>query len=236
MNKEFIGVYSRKDAVGAKTYYFVWVAGDLYSVQKLNTFFQAIDILKTIDAATFHAMFTPEPSIKKFPTIEAQKVAEKVVEKEPLFVASPEDVEASLRELFRKAMVRIKRSGSVATATPILDNLLEVEEGITTHHRHMFSDFGTEMRKKKSYKYAVGFTQRALILSSNDDHAHFNMARVLIEMGDFDGAEQHVLTAQFINPDSRIYKKTLRYIALLRMQKQHMDTAPSSILDELPLK
>ncbi len=227
MDKEFIGVYSRKDKVGTKTYYFVWTVRELYSVQKLNAFFQAMDILKTIDAASFHRMFTPEPSIKKFPSVEAQKVAVR----EPI-ISSPEDVEASLRELFRKAMVRIKRSGSVETAAPILDNLLEVEEGITPHHRFMFSDFGSEMRKKKSYKYAVGFSQRAINLSDKDDHAHFNMARVLIDMGDFDGAEQHVLTAQFINPDSRIYKKTLRYIALLRMQKQHMDASPPSILDE----
>ncbi len=227
MDKEFVGVFSRKDTTGAKTYYFVWAAGELYSIQMLNKQFQAVDMLKTIDMATLTANYVREPHIKKYPKNEAQRLLSKG--KSP----SAEEVEGTLRELFRKALVRIKRTDSIESALPILKNLLEVQEGITEKHKHMFNDFGIEMRKRKFYTEAVGFAQRTLFLSRNDDHAHFNVARILIEMGEYDEAEQHILTAQYINPDSRIYKKTLQYISLLRLQKEDLGTFQLGSLDKL---
>ncbi len=224
MDRDFVGVYSRKDASGEKTYYFAWSTGELYSLQALNPFFQpAAQTLKTIDADTFAAMFVHEPDIQKYPKGEAHRMLTK-----GKAASSKDAVEDTLRELFRKALVRIKRTGSVQSSLPILKNLLEVQEGITQKHKHMFSEFGIEMRKNKCYAEAMAFAQRTLVLSENDDHAHFNVARVLIDMGDYDEAEQHLLTAQYINPDSRIYKKALQYISLLRLQNDDLraDSAP----------
>ncbi len=228
MDKEFVGVFSRTDATGKKTYYFVWAAGSVYSIQMLNGQFQAVDMLKTVDAATLTTKFTHEPHIKKYPKTEAHRLLTTQSTR-----ASTEDVESTLRELFRKALVRIKRTNSVETALPLFKNLLEIQEGITDKHKHMFNDFGIELRKRKCYPEAVAFAQRTLMLSPNDDHAHFNVARILIEMGDYDEAEQHILSAQYINPDSRIYKKTLQYIAVLRLQKEDLGTFQLSSLDNI---
>ncbi len=224
MEKEFVGVYSRTDKQKVKSYYFVWSADDLFSVQKLNAFFQPAEMIKTIDKESFHALFVHEPSINKYPKGKADFVPEKKKE-----LLSSHKVEESLRELFRKALVRMRRENSLESAMPILDNLTTVEEGITPKHRHMFNDFGIEMRKKKDYPHALAFCKRTLALTNNDDHAHFNVARVLIEMGDYDEAEQHLLTAQFLNPDSRIYKKALEHVAMLRLQKEEM------VIDEMLL-
>ncbi len=218
MDKDFIGVFSRTDSMGEKTYYFVWTMGELYSVQKLNSAFQPAGILKTIDSTSFTSMFVHEPHVQKYPKGEAHRFLSAGKK-----VAQEDEVEENLRELFRKAMVRIKRTGSTESALPIIQNLLEVQEGITEKHKHMFNDFGIEMRKKKCYSEAIAFAQRTLVLTHNDDHAHFNVARILIEMGDYDEAEQHILTAQYINPDSRIYKKTLQYISLLRLQNDEFN-------------
>ncbi len=228
LDKDFLGVYSRRDKAGTKTFYFAWQSQDLFAIQKLNAFFQAIEVRKTIDGASFASMFTHEPNIKKLP-----KSEDKYTQPKQRKIISAREVEMSLRELFRKATVRIKRSGSEEEATPILNNLLQVEEGITPKHKHMFRDFGAEMRKQKCYNHAKAFSERTLALSHNDDHAHFNLARVLIDMGEYDEAEQHILTAQYLNPDSRIYKRTLHHISVLRMQKERFDARTPGFLDDL---
>ncbi len=222
-------MYSRKDALGEKVYYFAWSIGELYSLQVLNAFFQpAAEVSKTIDADTFAAMFVHEPGIQKYPKGEAHRILT-----EGKKASSKDAVEGTLRELFRKALVRIKRTGSVESSLPIIRNLLEVQEGITEKHKHMFSEFGVELRKNKCYPEAMAFAQRTLVLSQNDDHAHFNVARILIDMGDYDEAEQHLLTAQYINPDSRIYKKSLQYISLLRLQNDDLKANTSPIKLEM---
>ncbi len=213
--RKFIGVYSRIDKQKVKTFYFIFKSDELIYIQKLNAFFQPTEALKTIDKNTFNNLFTAEPHIKKFPKAKVQYGKSKKAEN----LASSK-VEEALRELFRKAMVRVRRGEMEDGALSILENLTTVEEGITVKHKHMFNDFGIEMRKKKNYPHALAFCKRVIALHNDDDHAHFNVARVLMEMGELDEAEQHLLTAQFLNPTSPIYSKALRHVAVLRMQKE----------------
>ncbi len=224
--KDFVGVFSRKNSQGVKHYYFVWVQGDIFSVQKLNDFFQPTEMLRHVDSQSFKAYYVHEPSIKKHPrgfTPAAEK-------KDSVAPVSDENVETYMRDLFKKATSRLNHEETRSSALPILENLLEVEEGITKEHKHMFNDFGIEMRKSKMHNHALAFCKRTISLSKNDDHAHFNAARILIEMGEYDEAEQHVLTAQYLNPDSRIYKKTLEYITLLRVQREEMNFVSKKFL------
>ncbi len=224
--KDFVGVFSRKNLQGVKHYYFVWIEGDIFSVQKLNDFFQPTEMLRHVDGPSFKASFTHEPSIKKHP--KGFTPLEEKIQDTP--AASADQVENYMRDLFRKATLRLSRDTTRDSALPILENLLEVEEGITKEHKHMFNDFGIEMRKSKMHNHALAFCKRTLNLSKNDDHAHFNAARILIEMGEYDEAEQHILTAQYLNPDSRIYKKTLEHIAMLRLQREEMNFVSKKFL------
>ncbi len=215
MEKEFIGVYSRTDIRQVKTYYFIFKNDNLVYVQKLNALFQPSEALKMIDEQSFRSLFTPEPQIKKIPKSKMYTGQKKKPE-----ILSSHKVEESLRELFRKALVRMRRGTIEDGALSILENLTTVEEGITKEHKHMFNEFGIEMRKKKSYPHALAFSKRVIAMNSNDDHAHFNVARVLMEMEEFEEAEQHLLTAQFLNPGSKIYAKALQHISVLRLQKE----------------
>ncbi len=211
MNREYIGVYSRPNASRGKTYFFVWTKDNQYSVQKLDATFSPIDILKTIDERSFKSLFTFEPEIKRAPG------KQKLVEKKTSIPAQQSvTVEATLRDHFRVTMLRLRRQDTRDAALLSLRSLAEVEEGIVPAHKHMFSDFGTELRKGKYLEQALTFCQRTLQLAPTDDHAHFNAARVLIEMGKFDEAEQHILTAQVMDPQNTIYDKTLRHIDTLR--------------------
>ncbi len=225
MEMEFIGVYSRI-LQRTRTYFYVWKRGASYSVQRLDKQFNPVDIRKTIDGRNFHTLFTHEPEMKNKPGSVKLDTAQKVKE-----MPKGSQVEDTLREHFRKAMVKLRRSGGKESALQAIHTLMEVEEGITAEHKHMFMDFGVDMRKNELLEEALAFCNRSITLAPNDDHIHFNTARVLMDMRRYDEAEQHILTAQLIN-DNKIYQKTLEHIERMRMQPMDVDTLKQLLDDE----
>ncbi len=215
MDKKFLGVYSRPAHGGSKTFYFVWTKNNLYSVQKLDKAFNPIDLLKTIDSMSFKSMFTYEPGMKHTPGQKSVAPKTKLAE-----ILSPENVENTMRDQFKKAMRRVRREGMDESTLLSLKNLVQVEEGIVPEHKHMFADFGTQLRKGQHLEEALAFCKRTLTLSPTDDHAHFNAARVLMDMGNYNDAEQHLLTAQIINPENNVHDKALKHIAFLRILEE----------------
>ncbi len=213
MDKKFLGVYSRSTPSGFKTYYFVWTKNNLFSVQKLDRSFNPVDLLRTIDAISFRSMFTFEPNMKQIPSARKGVAAKTTFED----ILKPENVENTMREQFRKAMLRMRRKNAQEGAMLSLKNLAEVEEGIAQEHKHMFADFGMQLRRNNHLEEALAFCKRTLSLSPTDDHAHFNAARVLMEMGNYDDAEQHLLTAQIIAPENNIHAKALKHVEFLRI-------------------
>ncbi len=213
MDKKFLGVYSRSTPNGVKTYYFAWTKNNLYSVQKLDRAFNPVDLLRTIDGMSFQSMFTFEPGMKQIPSARRGVSSKTRLEE----ILNPENIESTMREQFRKAMVRMRRQNAQESAVLALKNLAEVEEGIVPEHKHMFSDFGAQLRKGNHLEEALAFCKRTLTLSPTDDHAHFNAARVLMDMGNYDDAEQHLLTAQIINPENNVHDKALKHIEYLRV-------------------
>ncbi len=227
MDRDFIGVYSRV-VQGMKTYFYVWQKGDMYSVQRLDKQFNATDILKTLDEKNFKNLFVHEPNIRQRPG------ARKVLNVEETLENLPKGgkVEDVLREHFRKALLRLRRADSKASGLASIQTLLEVEEGITPEHKHLFMEFGVNMRKNQYYDEALAFCKRSLSLAPQDDHAHFNAARILMDMGRYDEAEQHLLTAQDIN-NNVIYRKALAHIERIRLQPMDTETLRKLLDEEL---
>ncbi len=219
MDRKFLGVYSRSTATGYKTFYFVWTKNNLYSVQKLDKAFNPIDLLKTIDAMSFQSMFVHEPDMKQIPSAKKGVAPKTKIED----ILTPENVENTMRDQFKKTMRRLRKDGISESTLLSLRNLVQVEEGIVPEHKHMFADFGTQLRKGQHLEEALAFCKRTLTLSPTDDHAHFNAARVLMDMGNYDDAEQHLLTAQIINPKSSCHSKALKHLAFLRIIEGETD-------------
>ncbi len=213
MDKKFLGVYSRRANDGSKTLYFVWTKNNLYSVQKLDKAFNPIDLLRTIDSMSFKSMFTHEPGLKQIPS--AKKGAAPRTHLDDIL--SPENIENTMRSQFQKTLSRVKREGLNEMTALSLQTLAQVEEGIVPEHKHMFAEFSTQLRKGQHLEQALAFCKRTISLSPTDDHAHFNAARVLMDMGNFDDAEQHLLTAHVINPRNKVHDKALKHIAFLRV-------------------
>lgn len=137
----------------------------------------------------------------------------------PIDAAAVQQTETYLRDFFSKTLKRVRFSKDRTAALTSLKTVVEVEEGIVQEHKFMFADFGVALRKNDLLELALACCKRVLDLSPNDDHAHFNIARVFLAMNKHDDAEQHILTAQSINPSEIIYTKMLDHMQTERRRR-----------------
>ena len=234
--KTYLGVYSirAKDAAARKRLFFVWADGDGgYIVQLLDGAYRPTGPLRSVNFTVFQGQFVYEPSILVAPLSVGQgtdaepgphggaadnpppmgaPASSPPSESSSKVAGDAKEVESFLRSHFNKAMRRIKRPEERTAALASLKTLADVEEGIVLEHKHMFTDFGITLRKNELLELALSCSQRVLDLSPDDDHAHFNVARILYEMGRVADAEQHLLAALDLAPDAIVCIKMLKYI------------------------
>lgn len=113
---------------------------------------------------------------------------------------SPEELDKAIRGEFAMSMMRFRR-GNKEGALQDFERLLAVEDGIVPVHKHMFTDFGIDLRKSKLYTLASRCFQRAVTLSPDDTHAIFNLARIYYEMGQYGKASRYLDAALEKEPD-----------------------------------
>lgn len=230
-NPKFIGVYSVAAAQSSgqrKTLYFVWEAETgSFVVQRLNNAFQPVAEPERMTADVFSQRFTAEPAILAMPvrSLDMSKVVGRFVpppqtEAEDVFgqASAAEQqrrarlVETGMRETFRKALARLKRPRDRQTAFTALEQLASVQEGIQPVHKHMFRDFGAKLRQLSYPSAALAFSRRVLDLAPDDDHAHFNMARVLHALGEDEAAIKHLQRAMLLDASEPVYARMLQHI------------------------
>lgn len=227
---KFLGVYSDKSGAsrrGARnTLYFVWkLPDDSYAVQRLDKSMSAVGaptrILAQQLATGFkfesHILAAPvtTPDVRQLvPPPTAPKVAEltddTLLELEKTRKAK--QVETDLRANFNKAVRALNRPRDRKGAIAALEQLAGVRDGIVPVHKHMFRDFGVTLRKKSLPKLALICAKRALELAPRDDHAHFNLARILEILGMNDEADDHLRKAIELEPGETVYRKFRDYL------------------------
>lgn len=79
--------------------------------------------------------------------------------------------------------------------------MVGVSEGIVVAHKHMFTDFGMDLRKSQLNDLALTSFRRALELSPDDSHALFNVGRALYELGKYREADEYLDRALNLEPD-----------------------------------
>ncbi len=124
--------------------------------------------------------------------------------------------EDNLRETFRQTLLRLKRPKDRKAALAALEQLAAITENITPVHKHMFRDFGVRLRQNALPDLALLFSRKAVELAPDDDHAHFNLARILCLLGQYDEAASHVRTAMHMDSQEPVY---LRMLAHIRKEK-----------------
>lgn len=103
--------------------------------------------------------------------------------------------------------------GESAKAEDILKRLVKLDAAFESEHKHLFNEFGINLRKNKLFGQSLEFYSRAAELSPMDENLHYNRGRVFFEMGDFAAAKASLEKALEINPQFEEAGKFLKYLA-----------------------
>jgi tetratricopeptide (TPR) repeat protein len=97
-------------------------------------------------------------------------------------------------------------------ATYIFDRLVRLEEAFEPRHKHLFNEFGINLRKKGLFNEALQYYFRARELSKDDDHLLLNIARVYFEQNRLPESETAAREALALNPELVEAKRLLERI------------------------
>ncbi len=86
-------------------------------------------------------------------------------------------------------------------ANDIFERIVGLEAAFEEEHKHLFNDFGINMRKNKMYEQALQYYLRAEELVTNDEHLFHNIARCFYEKGDIKGCKKYVAKSLRVNPN-----------------------------------
>jgi len=107
--------------------------------------------------------------------------------------------EENVRANFGIGLTYLQR-GEKNKADDIFERLVKLDAAFEAEHKHMFNEFGINLRKAKMYSQAVIYYTRALELTKDDEHLHINIARALFEIKDVDGCVEHLFKALKLVP------------------------------------
>jgi tetratricopeptide (TPR) repeat protein len=209
-----------------KTY---WDAEELdtgeISVQPLNRNYVPSGPKRSIPRDDFLTKFNPEPEFyvsTVYPAIKEMDSAivrgERHRERGAAYSAEFEYKQAmaideeNVRANFGLGLTYLDR-GDQAKANDIFERLVGLEAAFDTEHKHLFNDFGINMRKNKMYDQALQYYLRAEQLVQNDEHLFHNIARCYFEKGNVEGCKKYLLKSLELNPN---LEASLKFWAFLK--------------------
>ena len=211
-----------------KTFWFVEQHENIIECQPLNTNYVPSGPKRKVTLDELIAKFSPEPEFylnSVFPKMqELQRSVENGDshrEKGENFAAEYEYARAlkvdeeNVRANFGIGLTYLER-GDSAKAQDIFQRLVKLDAAFEPEHKHLFNDFGINLRKNKMLKESLEYYQRALELTQNDENLFMNMARVLLETNDINGCIDNLLKALELAPR---HEPSLKFLAWL-IQKQ----------------
>ena len=211
-----------------KTFWFIEQNGKEIDCQPLNTNYVPSGPKRKITLDELIAKFSPEPEFylnSVFPKMqEMQRNVENGDthrEKGETFAAEYEYARAlkvdeeNVRANFGIGLTYLER-GDNAKAQDIFQRLVKLEATFEPEHKHLFNEFGINLRKNKMLQESLEYYHRALELSPNDENLYMNIARVQLELKNLVECVDNLLKALTLSPR---HETSLKFLAWL-IQKQ----------------
>ncbi|MCK9239705.1 tetratricopeptide repeat protein [Desulfocurvus sp.] len=107
--------------------------------------------------------------------------------------------EENIRANFGLGLTYLDR-GDDTRANDIFERLVKLDAAFEPEHKHLFNEFGINLRKNKMYEQSVEYYERAMELSEQDEHLHYNVARAYYEKELFAQAFKSLARALELNP------------------------------------
>ncbi|MDR0466979.1 MAG: tetratricopeptide repeat protein [Deltaproteobacteria bacterium] len=119
--------------------------------------------------------------------------------------------EENVRANFGIGLTYLQR-GENNKADDIFERLVKLDAAFEPEHKHMFNDFGINLRKAKMYGQAVTYYTRALEMTKDDENLHVNVARALFETKNVEGCVEHLINALELAPKQEQATKFLEWL------------------------
>ncbi|MBN2298388.1 MAG: hypothetical protein JXM72_07330 [Deltaproteobacteria bacterium] len=118
--------------------------------------------------------------------------------------------------------------GQPGKAKEVFRKLSEIDAIFEEDNKHIFNEFGIELRKANMIEEALGNYMKALEISPNDEHLYFNIARVYYDRRDWTNALNWIEKAMRVNPHFRDAKQ---FDALIRKEMKEEEEDAVQALD-----
>lgn len=208
-----------------KSYWFAReLADQTIEVQPLNVNYIPSGPKNTIPKDEFLDKFAPEPEFYTVTVMPKMRELEKTVargdrhrKRGETFSAEFEYGNAvkvdeeNVRANFGLGLTYLER-GARDKAQDIFERLIKIEAAYEPEHKHLFNEFGINLRKNKMIDQALEYYRRAQELADNDENLYYNIARVYLEQKDIPNTIAMLNKALEINPDMPEANKFITFL------------------------
>lgn len=212
-----------------------WQAEELESgdiqIQALNTNYIPSGPKSTVTKEEFLSKYSPEPEFyvsTVYPKIkelnstiqrgEKARQAGATYSAEFEFQQAVGVDEDNVKANFGLGLTYMER-GENHKANDIFERLVKLDAAFEPEHKHLFNEFGINLRKTGMQDQAIDYYSKALEMTSRDENLHYNMARAYYEKGELTNCIEHLEKALEINTEHAEAKKFLEYAK--KMQESH---------------
>lgn len=186
----------------------LWIAtrisDDIFRVQKINGKMVPTGETQEIPADDFFRDFHPEVDLYNRRVLPTMRKLTKSLAKGDRHRKNGEPYSAELeynialemdekcvRALFGMGIVYLMRD-ETDKARNVFSELVDIKAAFQPEHKHLFNEFGIQMRKKGMYEEALSYFQRSLEFDPEDENLYFNLARTCYDKGDLENCLTHL--------------------------------------------
>ncbi|KAB1443309.1 tetratricopeptide repeat protein [Pseudodesulfovibrio senegalensis] len=124
--------------------------------------------------------------------------------------------EENVRANFGLGLTYLDR-GEQTKANDIFKRLVKLEAAFEEEHKHLFNDFGINLRKNSMFDQALEYYLRAEELVEDDENLYHNIARVYYEKGELDECIKYLKKSLELNPRM---EESLQFLDFLNKEQQ----------------
>lgn len=102
--------------------------------------------------------------------------------------------------------------GEQEKAHEVFERVLGIEAAFSGEHKHLFNEYGIQLRKAGMFDQAVEYYERGLSLTSDDENLYYNLARAELERKNMEGVKKALARCLKLDPNHAEARKVVAFL------------------------